>query len=107
MRHAYLVPSNGDESCQRGGVHDGEDSETCNYELEIGERSNCSLAMMALCTHIDEIRDALINAGPIGNMVIRSIDTEELRLAKIYHKKKVEQNNARDKAQRESRETLP
>jgi hypothetical protein len=104
MRHAYLVPINnsGDTRCQRGGVGVADPDTGSEYELEIGERSNCSTAMMALCTHIDEVRQALMNGGSICNMVLRSIDTEELRLAKIYHTKKVEENNARDKAQRDA-----
>ena len=89
MRDAYirtkgLAPG----ETQRGGVgwsHDSNpdslDQLKGEYELEIGEDSNCSISMLALCVHYDEILQYIEQQDdPLGKLLLQSLRQKEYEL---------------------------
>lgn len=92
MRFAYLKPRTlGQHGGCRGGIgynkmysEMGEE-----YELEIGNNANASVKMVALLAHYDEVMALLENnhAGPLGTLVLASIERETVRLEEAYEER--------------------
>lgn len=87
MRHAYLLPPNGQDSA-RGGVR--RDDGSSDYELEVGNRCSASTKMIAYCTLIDEVEDFLRRGQSVlGKTLLTLWEQEKRRLDEIYKKETV------------------
>jgi hypothetical protein len=80
----YYLNSRTNEDCGgcRGGVGSGEE----DYEVEIGNQCHCSIEMMALMAHYDEIMEYLkLEDSPLAKMILRSLDNVKKKDKKNEH----------------------
>lgn len=85
MRDAYIrKKGNAQRGTMRGGVGYGTEGRSDaweDYELEIGENSNCSIAMLSLCVHHDEIMQYIEQQNdPLGKLLLQSMRRKEQEL---------------------------